>query len=309
MPVAVLINGSSASASEIVAGALQDHQRAPLVGQRSFGKGSVQQLLPVVGAPDDRYEDENHNGRFDPWEKLTRDWNGNGEFDYGPRVRMTIARYLLPSGRSIHREIDDDGRIQSEGGVEPDSIVRPRRFDSWKVEEMRRLQRERLVRTYVDQVFPGNEKMFQQLAEADEDDLSRYPGFTAFYNGLGTTLSTQEVRMLVRAEIRGRVQDSRGAAFPDGDFQEDLQLQKAIRIVLEKTGGSWADVPEFATTFEPEAEKDSQASRLLASGISDNARSSLRQALLLIAEAKSGGRLSAERLDELQKALQAALDK
>jgi C-terminal peptidase prc len=309
MPVAVLINGSSASASEIVSGALQDHQRATLVGQRSFGKGSVQQLLPVVGVPDDRYEDENHNGRFDPWEKLTKDWNGNGEFDYGPRVRMTIARYLLPSGRSIHREIDEDGTITSEGGVEPDAIVRPKRYEPWKIDEMRRLQRERIVRAYVDDKFAGNEKLFQELAEADEDDASRYPGFTEFYNGLGTTLTPEDVRMLVRVEIRGRVQDARGAAFPDGDFQEDLQLQKAVRVVLEKAGKSWADVPAYATTFEPDTVKDSQASRLLASGMSDTARSSLRQALALIAEAKSGGRLSAERLDQLQKALQAALDK
>jgi carboxyl-terminal processing protease len=307
MPVAVLINGSSASASEIVSGALQDHQRAVIVGQRSFGKGSVQQLLPVVGVPDDRYADENHNNRFDPWEKLEKDWNGNGEFDYGPRVRMTIARYLLPSGRSIHREINEEGAITSEGGVEPDSTVRPKRYDAWKIDEMRRLQRQRLVRNYVDEKFPANEKLFQELAEADEDDVSRYPGFDEFFNGLGTTLTPNEIRMLVRAEVRGRVQDARGAAFPDGDFEEDVQLQKAIRIVLEKAGASWADVAAYATSFEPEAEKDSQASRLLASGMSDTARSSLRQALALIAEAKSGGRLSEERLDALQKALQSAL--
>lgn len=309
MPVVVLINGSSASASEIVSGALQDHQRAMLVGQRSFGKGSVQQLLPVVGVPDDRYVDENHNQRFDPWEKLEKDWNGNGEFDYGPRVRMTIARYLLPSGRSIHREIDAEGAIVSEGGVEPDATVRPKRYEAWKIDEMRRLRKERLVRTYVDLSFAANEKLFQELAESDEDDVSRYPGFEEFFNGLGTTLTPGEIRMLVRAEIRGRVQDARAAAFPDGDFEEDVQLQKAIRLVLEKLGASWTDVPAYATTFEPEAEGDSQASRLLASGMSDTARSSLRAALALIAEAKGGGRLSAERLEELQKALQTALDK
>jgi len=309
MPVAVVINGSSASASEIVSGALQDHQRAVLVGQRSFGKGSVQQLLPVVGVPDDRYADENHNNRFDPWEKLEKDWNGNGEFDYGPRVRMTIARYLLPSGRSIHREISADGTIVSEGGVEPDTTIRPKRYEAWKIDEMRRLQRERLVRSYVDEKFPKNEKLFQQLAESDEDDTSRYPGFDEFFNSLGTTLTPGEVRMLVRAEARGRVQDARGAAFPDGDFQEDVQLQAAIRIVLEKLGISWADVPAYATTFEPEAEKDREASKLLASGMSDSTRSSLRHALELIAEAKSGGRLSEERLEALQKALQTALDK
>jgi carboxyl-terminal processing protease len=80
--IVVLINGGSASASEIVAGALQDHHRATIVGTRSFGKGSVQTIIPL---------------------------GSNGA------LRLTTARYYTPSGRSIQAKgIDPEAVVEEE---------------------------------------------------------------------------------------------------------------------------------------------------------------------------------------------------
>ena len=83
LPLVVLINGGSASASEIVAGALQDHKRAIVVGEKTFGKGSVQVVLPITK-------------------------------DKSEGIKLTIAKYYLPSGRTIQAK-----------GVTPDILAYP----------------------------------------------------------------------------------------------------------------------------------------------------------------------------------------
>lgn len=85
LPLVVLVNNGSASGSEIVAGAMQDHKRAVVLGQRSYGKASVQSLIPLA--------------------------DGSG-------LRLTVARYYTPLGRGIHRD-DKTGQ----GGITPDIVV------------------------------------------------------------------------------------------------------------------------------------------------------------------------------------------
>jgi carboxyl-terminal processing protease len=114
LPLAVLTNGGSASASEIVSGSLQDMDRAVIVGERTFGKGLVQTIVPL---------------------------------EYGAQLKITTARYYTPSGRSIqeidymHRDrsgvflVTPDSlrhdfrtargrKVRDAGGILPDSVVK-----------------------------------------------------------------------------------------------------------------------------------------------------------------------------------------
>ncbi|MCX6052445.1 MAG: S41 family peptidase [Campylobacterales bacterium] len=131
VPMVVLINAGSASASEIVAGALQDHKRAILVGENTFGKGSVQVVLPIT-------EDE--------------------------ALKLTIARYYLPSGRTIQAV-----------GVKPDIEVFPGEVNASKNEfsikeaDLKKHLEEELVK--VDSTKKDKESKKDDKSDKDKKDI------------------------------------------------------------------------------------------------------------------------------------------
>jgi carboxyl-terminal processing protease len=93
----VLVNGGSASASEIVAGALKDHGRALLVGRRTYGKGSVQTVMPLA---------------------------------HGGAVKLTTSRYFTPSGASIHGKGIVPDVLEDGPGEAPAELVTAQRSPS-----------------------------------------------------------------------------------------------------------------------------------------------------------------------------------
>jgi carboxyl-terminal processing protease len=110
-PMVVLVNENSASASEIVAAALQDHKRAVVIGERSFGKGSVQNLIPM------------ESGKS--------------------ALKLTTAKYMRPSGKNIHRF--PDSKEEEDWGVRPDIQVKltlPEEIEYWTARRDRDIVRE-----------------------------------------------------------------------------------------------------------------------------------------------------------------------
>ena len=154
IPIVVMVNNQSASAAEIVSGALQDLHRATIIGQRTFGKGLVQNVRPIA---------------------------------YGGNLKVTTSKYYLPSGRCIQaidyaeRQKGNQLHRDTAGGILPDVLLK----DSQKLDITYNLYRDHLFFDYAthyrqqhDTIVPATT---YQLSDADIEDFCRFLDERKFY--------------------------------------------------------------------------------------------------------------------------------
>ena len=147
MPIVVMVNNHSASASEIVSGALQDLKRATIIGQRTFGKGLVQNIRPI---------------------------------SYGGHLKVTTSKYYLPSGRCIqaidYSERQKGNKLERDtaGGILPDIVL----TDSQKLDITYNLYRDHMFFDYAtryrrhhDSIAPAEQF---QLSDSDIEDFCKF---------------------------------------------------------------------------------------------------------------------------------------
>jgi carboxyl-terminal processing protease len=155
IPLTVLVNGGSASASEIVSGALQDHKRAVIIGEKTFGKGSVQIILPI---------------------------------DESEALRLTIARYYLPSGRTIQAV-----------GVTPDIVVYPGKVP--QKEDEFSIKEQELKKHLESELEKVNEK--KEAKKLSKDEKEKLITQEELYNDLQLKSAVDIIKVLkIKSKIK-----------------------------------------------------------------------------------------------------------
>lgn len=253
-PIIVLVDAFSASAAEIVAGALQDHDRALIVGQRTFGKGIVQSDIPLIE---------------------------------GRHLRLTTGEWFTPLGRSLHRPRDFEGRLQPEdsvtvetvttaggrvlradGGIFPDLIVRN---DTLKIVERELLQE--VAEAQIPFALRIEEFAFgeaERLGQAGMEPELDEEAFEQFLDGLveagvsAERLGDATVRNYVmwRAQIRIAERMDRLGLAMEIRSERDPVVETAIRLL----GSNSTQTDLFAAVEREQSQLDRAASRSGAGG-------------------------------------------
>ncbi len=210
-PMVVVVNPGTASAAEILAGAIRDHKRAPLVGRKTYGKGSVQSLIGVDAAHD------------------------------RSRIKLTVAKYYLPNGDSIH-----------ETGIEPDFKVPESDLSIAEAEARWKIRDQHDVMYWLEENDRWNryEEEFRRLLDFDALDPYAYPEFDSLLAALqekypkeaiDAELTRKELRYGIAAYLRDFIGENYLV-----DLEESQYLQEAMMVLGDEIGGL-PDTPLFAT--------------------------------------------------------------
>lgn len=226
IPLVVLINKSSASASEIVSGVIQDFDRGVLMGQRSYGKGLVQNTKDV---------------------------------GYNSRVKVTTSKYYIPSGRCIQSveykdgepvDIPDDKRskfktkggrtVLDGGGVSPDVFLEPMK----KSEVLTALEEQYIIFKYVDQYV---ESIDTSGLAVEEITFSNYDAFKQFAAKEGFVYDTKNEKLLKEIKENLESEDSALITTDISALESKIESAKKVALDTDKTDITNAIELEIAT--------------------------------------------------------------
>ena len=219
IPLAILVNGNTASASEIVSGSMQDLDRGVIIGQRTFGKGLVQNTVAIP---------------------------------YGGKLKITIAKYYIPSGRCIQaidyfdkgkngrpRRVPDslthefktaDGRIVRDGGgIKPDVVMKPQIFSQVSAD----LYAQNYIFDFANVFYLHHKTIAPPLKFRISD--STFNQFKKFVLNKGFSYKTETGSLIKRLEQSAKREDYLKALKPTLDsLQKELEKEKTYDLDKHK---------------------------------------------------------------------------
>ena len=203
IPLVVLINNRSASASEIVSGSIQDLDRGVLIGQRSFGKGLVQNVFQI---------------------------------GFNSKVKITISKYYIPSGRCIQSKVYEDGKVvkinkdkrnafytkngrqvYDVGGVLPDIEIENEEFSTF----VQNLLKDNIIFKYVNEYVLNNDT----ISSIEDFEFTNFDKFELFVNNLNYKYKTKTEANIEK--LRETLKDD------NLDSSIEVNIDKLINIITE----------------------------------------------------------------------------